>query len=569
MINHFPSADHQINSNKGILTKDVSTNKFSINLENVVITGASIGLPGLNRKVFDKNNFDDIIKGTNFIDSIPEAELKKILDKNIKKVVKDKNGNRSIESIDRIDKINRLAGLRGEFDLENDYEIPSIIVDTLDKTYELAIAAGLEALKDAKIPLVSTNINDRNPTSWELPESYKGSTGIIFASSFPVLDALSDEITRHLDHKLQSELIEEIGVLYSKIKIGLQEEEKQIILEFLKAKQKNLPEYQFNRKLLFKLLVMGNAQLAQLIKVKGPNTTLNAACASTSQAVALAEDWIKLGRCERVIVIGADDPSSQNLLQWIGTGFLVLDAASTEEKIENAALPFDRRRNGMILGMGAVGLVVESKASAKYRGVQPLCQILGTHMANSAYHGTSIDINHVSDELDSFISRMENLYGLDRDRLSKKLAYMSHETYTSANGGSAQAEVDALRKVFGTSIENIIISNTKGFTGHPMGVGIEEAVAAYSLLTRKLPPIANFKELDPKLGELKFPSKGTDDFEYILRFAAGFGSQMIYLLFQRLEEELDENRYQVWLNEIFNGQTPEISSNGILKSYLI
>jgi 3-oxoacyl-(acyl-carrier-protein) synthase len=538
-----------------------------MNMANVVVSGASIGLPGSQRKVFNESNFSDIFNGKNLIDRIPDAEQEKILDKNLKKIIKDKKGNRIIEPLDDVSKINKLAGLKGMLDLENDYEIPRAIVETLDTTYELAIAAGLEALKDANIPLVPPDLTDKNPKAWVLPKSYQSSTGIIFASSFPVLDALSEEITSYLENKVREEFVQEIQELHNKIKCELQEEQDQIFKDYLETKQNTLSGYQFNRKLLFKLLVMGNAQLAQLIKAKGPNTTLNAACASTSQAVALAEDWIKLGRCERVIVVGADDPTSENLLQWIGTGFLILGAASTKEKIEEAAIPFDKRRNGIVLGMGAVGLIVESEKSARERGIKPLCKILGTHMANSAYHGTALDNDHVSSELENFIGRMEKIHKISREEMSVKMAYMSHETYTFANGGAAKAEIEALNFVFQENLSDIIISNTKGFTGHPMGVGIEDAIAAYALKLNKVPPIANFKEIDPELGEAKYSDGNHEDFKYILRFAAGFGSQMIYLLFQKYEEEIDGEQFEKWLTKIFKGRIPEISRTRLLKAY--
>ena len=92
------------------------------------------------------------------------------------------------------------------------------------------------------------------------------------------------------------------------------------------------------------------------------------------------------------------------------------------------------------------------------------------------------------------------------------MAYMSHETFTSANGGAAKAEIDALNYVFRENLSNIIISNTKGYTGHPMGVGIEDAIAAYALKISKIPPIANLRERDPDLGDLKYASNNDEDF---------------------------------------------------------
>src|SRR5271167_2389684 len=149
--------------------------------------------------------------------------------------------------------------------------------------------------------------------------------------------------------------------------------------------------YIFNRRFLFRVLSMGHSQFAELIGARGPNTQINSACASTTQAVALAEDWIRAGRCRRVVIVAADDASSDTMLPWIGSGFLASGAAATDEVVEDAALPFDRRRHGMILGMGAAGLVVESLDAARKRGIRPICEVLGAVTANSAFHGTRLD----------------------------------------------------------------------------------------------------------------------------------------------------------------------------------
>ena len=133
----------------------------------------------------------------------------------------------------------------------------------------------------------------------------------------------------------------------------------------------------FDRRFLFRVLSMGHSQFAELIGARGPNTQINSACASTTQAVALAEDWIRAGRCRRVVIIAADDVTSDHMLEWVGAGFLASGAAATDDVVEEAALPFDRRRHGMLLGMGAAAFVVESAAAARERGMQPICEVLG------------------------------------------------------------------------------------------------------------------------------------------------------------------------------------------------
>ena len=104
--------------------------------------------------------------------------------------------------------------------------------------------------------------------------------------------------------------------------------------------------------------------------------------------------------------------------------------------------------------------------------------------------------------------------------------FVSHETYTPARGGSASAEIHALRTVFGDAADRIVIANTKGFTGHAMGTGIEDVVAVKALETGCVPPVANFKEVDPELGSLNLSKGGTYPVEYSLRLGAGFGSQI-------------------------------------------
>jgi len=271
---------------------------------------------------------------------------------------------------------------------------------------------------------------------------------------------------------------------------------------------------------------MGHSQFAEFIGARGPNTAINAACASTTQAVSLAEDWINAGRCVRVIVIAADDITSDNLLDWMGAGFLASGAAATDELVEDAATPFDRRRHGMIVGMGAAALVIESAGAARERGIGPICEVLSAVTANSAFHGTRLDVQHISQVMEDLISRAEMRNGIRRQDIAPRTVFVSHETYTPARGGSAAAEVHALRRVFGENANTIVVTNTKGFTGHAMGAGIEDVLAVKSLETGIVPPVPNFKEVDPELGRLNLSKGGVYPVEYALRLGAGFGSQI-------------------------------------------
>src|SRR5690606_29576937 len=152
----------------------------------------------------------------------------------------------------------------------------------------------------------------------------------------------------------------------------------------------------FDRRFIFRILAMGHSQFAEYIGARGPNTQVNAACASTTQALAMAEDWIRNGRCRRVIVIAADDVTGEHLMEWVGAGFLALGAAATDDRVDEAALPFDKRRHGTILGMGACALVVESEDAVQERGMRGIVELLSTETRNSAFHGSRLDVDHIS-----------------------------------------------------------------------------------------------------------------------------------------------------------------------------
>jgi malonyl CoA-acyl carrier protein transacylase len=526
------------------------------------VTGVSIGLPGKDRKVFSESNFDDILAGKNFIEKIPMEIRNKMVDKNIYRLVKDAVKGAQFQTISDVNKVIKLAAQKGSFDLTEEYGVNEKLVDVLDSTFQLAIAAGIEALRDAGIPLtplkVKTTVGKELTKGWALHESIRDTTGIVFASAFPGYSNLISIISEHLSDKYKTEKHEEFVSFFDSLLEQISnDKDRQKIEKWFGNQLKELEDsqesrFQFTRKFLFEILSMGHSQFAQFIKARGPNTQVNAACSSTNQAIAIAEDWIRNNRCSRVIVIGADDVTNEQMLEWIASGFLAVGAASTDEKVEDAALPFDKRRHGMIIGMGAVGMVLESKTAYEERGVKPITDLLGTHIVNSAYHGTRLDRNHISSQMDKFISTMERRYNLSRDQVAEKMVFVSHETYTPARGGSASAEVDALRKTFGDKVDDIIVSNTKGFTGHAMGAGIEDIMAVKMLQAGIVPPIANFKEQDPELGYLNLSKGQKYDIQYALRFAAGFGSQLTMAFFRlnTPNNRFDSPKYDEWLHSL-------------------
>ena len=152
------------------------------------------------------------------------------------------------------------------------------------------------------------------------------------------------------------------------------------------------------------------------------------------------------------------------------------------------------------MGMGAAALMVEGAEAARQRGIRPICEVLGEVTANSAFHGSRLDVAHITQVMETLISDVEQRYGISRQEIAPRTVFVSHETYTPARGGSASAEIFALRKTFGAVADQIVIANTKGYTGHAMATGIEDVLAVKALESGIVPPVPNFKEIDPELG---------------------------------------------------------------------
>jgi len=546
----------------------------------VVITGAALGLPGTER-IFDDANLARILRGDQFIDLIPTRLRKAMLDKHITRLMKSDNGGPTFETINNVADVIKLAGRGGAFDLESEFGVSADRRAALDRDTQLAIAVGIDALRDAGIPLVmrykTTSKGSQLPDRWALPDALRDDTGVIFASAFPGCDSFADEMSRYYaDHSRR----EQLGMLETLLARSAKSNGDSILEREIERRAEDLRDgiekepYVFDRRFLLRTLAMGHSQFAEFIGARGPNTQINSACASTTQAVALAQDWIYAGRCRRVIIVSADDVTSDHLIEWFGAGFLASGAAATDEVVEEAATPFDRRRHGLIVGMGAAGLVVESAEAARERGMQSICEVLSTATANSAFHGTRLDVQHIGQVMEGLIAQAEAHSGISRHQIAPHTVFVSHETYTPARGGSASAEIHALRRVFGDAADQVVIANTKGMTGHAMATGIEDVVAVKALETGIVPPVANFKEIDPELGTLNLSKGGVYPIEYAIRLGAGFGSQISMSLLRWVATKdgvrrrpnalgyayrvVDEDCWKAWLSRVAGYPTTEL-----------
>ncbi|MCK5583864.1 MAG: hypothetical protein KAI33_08740, partial [Elusimicrobiales bacterium] len=367
------SASHNVTANtpKSIEALEL-VKKFGFNFNNIAFSGIAGGTPGTWDKLFREHNIDEILAGDNMIEPIDEAWREKQIDKDIIRVVKSATGNHKIEAIDSTKDSIKLSARTGPFDIEKEFGLPPTIAKALISPFRMSLAAGVLALKDAGIPLIhyykKTSTGSYLPEKWALPESIAKETGVIFASAFPVVETLIDEITNYFNKKHSGRDSGQMWDIYDSIISKLSDsKDKQNLRRWMEENfsashsGKTKDSREFSQNFLLKVIPIADSQFAQWVGAKGPSMHISAACASTTQAVHTAESWIRAGKAKRVIIVAADDITNEIVQEWTMAGFIASGAATTTEKLSEAALPFDRRRHGLIVGSAAVGIVIEDE----------------------------------------------------------------------------------------------------------------------------------------------------------------------------------------------------------------
>ncbi|MCP4671703.1 MAG: ACP S-malonyltransferase, partial [Desulfobacula sp.] len=200
--------------------------RYDFNTGNIVISGVSVGLPGKARRVFAADNFDAILNGENLIDPLTVEAQEKIIDKNITKLYKQPDGNARFVQITKAEDVVHLAGQLGYFDLTDEYGIKA----QYDISMAIAIAAGIEALKDANIPLVMQYKKVKGgksmiPDGFALPKAMQDETGVIVSSILPNIETFITELEKYYYEKLFLKPYEEFENIYYYLMEKIKEQE--------------------------------------------------------------------------------------------------------------------------------------------------------------------------------------------------------------------------------------------------------------------------------------------------------------------------------------------------------
>lgn len=261
----------------------------------------------------------------------------------------------------------------------------------------------------------------------------------------------------------------------------------------------------------------------------GPNYSVTSACASSNHAMIDAFNLIRLGKADVIVTGGAEAP----IIQTGVGGFSSMQALSTRnDDPEHASRPFDRDRDGFVIGEGAGALVLEEYEHAVKRGAKIYCEMVGGGMSADAHHMTA---PHPEGE-GAILSMNEAL--ADAEMKASEIDYINvHGTSTPLGD---LAELKALEAVFGDELPSISISSTKSMTGHLLGAAASiEALACIMAIDRGIvPPTINVENLDPAVRPdldltLGVARKRTVDAALSNTF--GFGGHNSTVIFRRVK----------------------------------
>jgi 3-oxoacyl-[acyl-carrier-protein] synthase II len=271
---------------------------------------------------------------------------------------------------------------------------------------------------------------------------------------------------------------------------------------------------------------MATGLAAIALGARGPSSAVATACAAGSNAIGDAFRTIQLGLADAMVCGGAE-----SAITPLGVaGFASAKALSfRNDDPATASRPFDKDRNGFVIGEGAGVLVLESLEHARARGATVLAEVVG--------YGTTCDAHHIT------APSPGGSGGAEAMRLALQDARLDPETvdYVNAHGTSTQAndsnETAAIKSALGAHAQRIPVSSTKSMTGHLLGGsgGIEAVVAVLAIGHNLVPPTINYSTPDPACDLDVVPNQAREHpVNVVLSNSFGFGGHNVCLAFRRM-----------------------------------
>lgn len=302
-------------------------------------------------------------------------------------------------------------------------------------------------------------------------------------------------------------------------------------VETIEAQHKNLLE-KGNRRVspFFIPMMIGNmaaGQVAIEFGAKGPSTNICTACASGTNSVGDAFKIIQRGDADIMIAGGTEAA----VTEFAVAGFCNMKAMSTNnDNPKKASRPFDKDRDGFVMGEGCGILILEELESAIKRNAKIYAEVVGYGMTSDAYHITT------PAEKGEGAARSMQVAINDAGINPNQIDYINaHGTSTYYND---LYETMAIKSVFGEDAKNVSISSTKSMTGHLLGASgaIEAIVCALAIKENFVPPTINLENTGEEMDLDYTPNKGKErTINYALSNSLGFGGHNATLVFKKYE----------------------------------
>jgi 3-oxoacyl-[acyl-carrier-protein] synthase II len=277
------------------------------------------------------------------------------------------------------------------------------------------------------------------------------------------------------------------------------------------------------------IINLAAGQVSIRFGAKGPNSATATACSASSHAIGDAFKIIQRGDADAMIAGGAEACITP---MGIG-GFAAMRALSTRNDApDKASRPFEKDRDGFVVGEGAGVLVLETLEGAARRRAPIYAELVGYGMTSDAYHITA-----PSQDGDGAVRVMQRALQDAQVRPEDVQYINAHGTSTPYND---RTETMAIKKVFGDHAYRLAVSSTKSMTGHLLGGagGLEAGVAALTLKEQMLPPTVNYETPDPDCDLDYVPNQARRaDVRHVLSNSFGFGGTNAALLFKRHDSQ--------------------------------
>lgn len=273
------------------------------------------------------------------------------------------------------------------------------------------------------------------------------------------------------------------------------------------------------------IINLASGQIAIRFGVKGPNSAVATACASGTHSIGDALRIIQRGEADAMIAGG-----TESVITPLGVGgFTAMRALSTRNnEPERASRPFDRDRDGFVMGEGAGMLILEEMEYALNRGARIYAEIIGYGMTGDAYHLTTPSPDGEG------AARCMLAALMDSKIRPEEVDYINaHGTSTKYND---ELETSAIKKIFGKHAYKLAISSTKSMTGHLLGAsgGVEGAICALSIFNKVVPPTINLDNPDPECDLDYVPHKTRAlDMNIAMSNSFGFGGTNACIVFRK------------------------------------